>query len=226
MWADESVGADGTEVVGDSEELIVPVDGEEYTAELNTDLDEDGVADMAVIEHEDGSAQGFVDVDGDGTADEYIALDTRGEETAHAVYDEDSGDWVEFDPEDTEDGDVRTNTGQVMTADLPEGGGLEIGPPTIDTNDDGVNDTAMVEDDSGNTVIFTDVDGDGQADVAVTVDSNGQPTEYEHTGDGEWEEKTSTSEDPGSDQFWGGESHVVEGVARIDSLSGQWISQN
>lgn len=227
MWADESVGADTTGITGASEELTVTVEGEEYGAELNADLNADGIDDTAIIERSDGSSQVFIDHDGDGAADEYIALDSQGEKVAQAAYDETTGDWVSIDPETTspDDSDPRTSAGGIITADLPEGG-LEIGHATLDTDNDGVNDSALIEDDAGNTVILTDLDGDGTADVAVTIDPRGNFTEYEYTGDGEWVEQTPHAAEPADDSLWGGGRDIVEGVAKIDSLTGQWISQN
>ncbi|NIJ15050.1 hypothetical protein FHU38_005458 [Saccharomonospora amisosensis] len=223
MWVDESGATDATDATGTSEELTVTVEGEEYSADINFDIDDDGVNDTAVIEHADGSGQAFVDNDGDGAADEYIALDANGDLVAHATYDEASGDWVSVEPGGSGDsGESQTGAGGTITADLPEGD-VEVGPATVDTDHDGVNDTAVVEDSDGTTMAFTDEDGDGQADIAVMIDADGGSTVYEHTGDGEWTETDGSA--PGSDEAWGG-FDTVEGVAKIDSGTGQWISQN
>ncbi|EHR53833.1 hypothetical protein SacmaDRAFT_5719 [Saccharomonospora marina XMU15] len=223
MWVDESGATDATDATGTSDELTVTVEGEEYSADINFDIDDDGVNDTAVIEHADGSGQAFVDNDGDGAADEYIALDANGDLVAHATYDEASGDWVSVEPGGSGDsGESQTGAGGTITADLPEGD-VEVGPATVDTDHDGVNDTAVVEDSDGTTMAFTDEDGDGQADIAVMIDADGGSTVYEHTGDGEWTETGATA--PGSDEAWGG-FDTVEGVAKIDSGTGQWISQN
>lgn len=226
MWVDESGGTGTTDTTGTSDELTVTVEGEEYSADINFDIDEDGVNDTAVIEHADGSGQAFVDNDGDGEADEYIALDAEGEVVAHATYDEASGDWVSVEPGatgDSADDETQTGAGGTITADLPEGD-VEVGPATVDTDHDGVNDTAVVQDSDGSTIAFTDEDGDGEADIAVMIDSSGESTVYEHTGDGEWTETGGTV--PGGDSAWGGGFDTVEGVAKIDSATGQWISQN
>ncbi|WP_199429000.1 DUF6802 family protein [Qaidamihabitans albus] len=231
MWVDESGGTDTAETTGASDEMTVTVEGEEYSADVNFDIDDDGVEDTAVIEHADGSGQAFVDNDGDGAADEYIQLDAEGNVLAHAEYDEASGDWVSVEPggTGTESPGTETGAGGTITADMPNGE-VEVGPATVDTNEDGVNDTAVVEDADGNTIAFTDVNGDGDADVAVIIDSNGDSTVYEHTGDGEWTEAddagAGTGDAGGSDRLWGGGQEPVEGVAKIDSATGQWISQN
>ncbi|AXB46340.1 DUF6802 family protein [Amycolatopsis albispora] len=235
MWVDESGGTDTTDTAA-AEEMTVTVDGEEYTADVNFDMNEDGVNDTATIETEDGGVQAFVDTDADGDADEFIELDAQGEVVSHAAYDEASGDWVDISSGGStgDDTDPGTQTGSEggITADLPEGE-VEVGPATVDTDNDGVNDTAIVEDSSGNTIGFTDVDGDGEADLAVVIDSSGASTTYEHTGDGEWTETGSSNAvgEPAaasaSDAAWGGDgSQPVEGVAKIDSSTGQWISPN
>jgi hypothetical protein len=219
VWVDDSGATDTT---GSSDEMAVSVEGEEYVAEINFDIDDDGVEDTAIIEHADGTGQAFVDEDGDGAADEYIQLDAQGDVVAHAEYDEASGDWVSIDPGAGGSTETQTGSAGPMTADLPNGQ-IEVGPATVDTNDDGINDTVVVTDETGVTTAFTDVDGDGEADVAVIIDQNGDATTYEHTGDGEWTEAGA------SDEAWGGAGHNtehVEGVARIDATTGQWISQN
>ncbi|WP_197319609.1 DUF6802 family protein [Saccharomonospora sp. NB11] len=226
MWAEESGGAEGP-----SDDLLVTVEGEEYSAPINYDIDDDGVADTAVIEHADGSLQAFVDEDGDGQADAYLAVDAQGQTTAYAEYDEASGDWVgqESPGGEGDAGDVGTqaSTGGTITAEFDEGD-VEVGPATVDTDQDGVNDTAVVTSEDGTTIAFTDMDGDGEADVAVTIDETGNAVTYEHSGDGEWVEVDSTgpvgaASEP--DHAWG-RPEPLEGVARIDSVTGQWISQN
>ncbi|MBN6035711.1 DUF6802 family protein [Amycolatopsis sp. 195334CR] len=234
MWVDESGGTDTTDTAA-ADEMTVTVDGEEYTADVNFDMNEDGVNDTATIETDDGGVQAFVDTDADGDADEFIELDAQGEVVSHAAYDEASGDWIDVSSGGTpgDDTDPGTQTGSEggITADLPEGE-VEVGPATVDTDNDGINDTAIVEDSSGNTIGFTDVDGDGDADLAVVIDSSGASTTYEHTGDGEWTETGSSNlvdsaAAPTSDAAWGGDgSQPVEGVAKIDSSTGQWISPN
>ncbi|ACU98851.1 DUF6802 family protein [Saccharomonospora viridis] len=226
MWVEESGGAEVPGPEGTSDELLITVEGEQYAAELNLDIDEDGVADTAVIEHADGTVQAFVDEDGDGEADVYLVLDEQRNVTVYAEYDEATGDWVGGEPAGGADPEVQASTGDTITAELP-GGEVEVGPATVDTDEDGVNDTAVVTAEDGTTLVFTDVDGDGNADVAVEIDDSGNAVTYEHTGDGEWVEIDGVS--PGgtgtTDGAWG-RPEPLEGVARIDSVTGQWISQN
>ncbi|WP_410660178.1 hypothetical protein [Amycolatopsis sp. lyj-112] len=241
MWVDESGGTD-TEAGASADAVTVSVDGEEYQAELNYDLDKDGVNDAAVIQHDDGTGQAFVDTDGDGDADQYAVLDENGKVVQEAVYDEASGAWVEAGGAGSDDGSDAGTSGS-MHADLPNGD-VEVGPPTIDTDGDGTNDTAIVQTKDGGTIAFTDKDGDGKADIAVETDASGNSTTYEHTGPGQWTETSSgvvNSEvgsgfvstpaavegDPAGDAAWGGAgTQTLEGVAKIDSATGQWISPN
>ncbi|WP_019812717.1 hypothetical protein [Saccharomonospora saliphila] len=233
MWADESGGADpGSTATPD--ELLITVEGDEYSAAVTDDMDSDGVDDTAVIERADGTVQAFVDTDGDGEADEYLRLDERGEVSAHARFDDTSGEWVEAPPREEPgvDAETQTGAGGTITADMP-GGDVRVGPATTDTDHDGVNDTAVVTDAEGTTTAFTDVDGDGEADIAVVIDDTGAAVTYEHTGDGEWTH-LDTGGAEGTDQAagtavaedWGDGRQPVEGVARIDATTGQWISQN
>ncbi|MGW7535296.1 hypothetical protein [Amycolatopsis sp. NPDC054798] len=235
MWVDESGGTDAT----GHEALTVHVDGQEYQAEVNYDTDHDGVSDTAVVEHDDGTAQAFADTDHDGVADHYAVLDSTGHVVDQAVYDEQSGSWVESghgqsgsDGTDSHSQDTST-TGHIH-ADLPDGN-VDAGVATIDTDHDGHNDTAVVETKSGGTIAFTDTNGDGQADVAVQVGADGSTHTFEHTGQGQWTEADGASHaldstaaaDPGSDSAWGGEgAQLLSGVAKIDHGTGQWISPN
>lgn len=242
MWVDESGGTD-TEAGSSADAVTVHVDGEEYQAELNYDLDKDGVNDAAIIQHEDGTGQAFVDSDGDGEADQYAVLDENGKVVQEAVYDEASGAWVEAGGGHDDSSDASTSG--TMHADMPSGD-VEVGPPTIDTNGDGTPDTAVVQTEDGSTIAFTDKDGDGNADIAVETDASGNSTTYEHTGPGQWTEVNSgvvnpeigagaafantpaaAAGDPAGDAAWGGsDTQVLEGVAKIDSATGQWISPN
>src|SRR3954466_16097569 len=93
MWVDESGGSD-TDAAG-TEAMTVHVDGQEYQAEVNYDVNDDGVNDTAIIEHDDGTSQAFIDTNHDGEADQSAVLDETGHAVDQAVYDEASGQWVE-----------------------------------------------------------------------------------------------------------------------------------
>lgn len=248
MYVDET---GGTEETVTSEDITVTVDGTDYNAEMNADLNEDGQADSAVISNADGSKSVYVDTDGDKDADMYVEVDSSGQVVAEAQYDEASGEWVAVDPSapadssstdssapsDTPTSDESsTSGGDVMTAELPSGE-VQVGPATLDTNEDGINDTSVAEDPDGVTYYFTDADNDGQADYVVVVGPDGSTQALEHQGAGEWapvegagappsgaaSSHTTDSTDTTASGFGAG---PVEGVAKIDALSGQWISQN
>lgn len=235
MWVDDSGATDTTGPAG-TDEMTVHVDGADYTADVNMDIDEDGVDDTVVMDTEQGGARAFVDVDHDGQADELIEVDAQGQLVTHAQFDSATGDWVAVpggpegqEPTDTTD----TGTSGGMTVDLPDGE-VALGPATVDTDNDGTNDTVMIQDGSGQTIASTDADGDGNADIAVVMDASGATSVYEHVGDGEWAEDPSGDSMVGAqgapsavgDEAWGGSQHAVEGVAKIDSATGQWISPN
>jgi hypothetical protein len=230
VWVDESGGTDTSSTDG----MTVHVDGEDYTAEVNYDVNHDGVNDTAIVEHDDGTAQVFTDTDHDGVADQYGVLDDHGKVVDTATYDQASGQWVEAGGHsgDRHGGDQQSGSGGTIHADMPKGD-VAVGPPTIDTDHDGKNDTAVVQTKDGGTIAFTDKDGDGEADVAVETDASGHSTTYEHTGKGEWTERSSGlvadsgSPAPDSDAAWhGAGTDILAGVAKIDSVTGQWISPN
>ncbi|MPY97109.1 MAG: hypothetical protein GEU97_03805 [Actinophytocola sp.] len=250
---DESGGSDEPVT---SEDVTVTVEGQEYDVEKNLDIDGDGRVDGAVVHNDDGTKSAYVDEDADGNADIYLEADEHGNTVAAARFDEQSGEWVAADPQDgttATSGPTDTQTSEdsgsdrTITADMPQGE-LDVGPATIDTNEDGVNDTAVTRDDAGNTYYFTDANRDGEADYALVVESDGTTAALKHTGDGRWErvdpDVTQTSSASGGDTSDGiggdvgnaatdagndtvsGITTNVQGVAKIDPHTGQWMSPN
>jgi hypothetical protein len=63
-----------------------------------------------------------------------------------------------------------------------------VGPATVDTNNDGRPDTAVVHDAQGDTVLYTDSHGTGQADIATELTPDGQVVIADHTGPHQWTE--------------------------------------
>jgi hypothetical protein len=232
VWIDETGGTtDATDAAaGQDGTMEITVDGQTYTGDENMDLSHDGVNDTVRLDNEDGTVTAYVDTDGDGQADQYLHTDTEGNIVETARFDESTGDWVDAgtgtdDPTATDADAGRTGE---ITVDMQDGT-VQVGPATVDSNEDGTADTAVVTDEQGNTRLFTDVDGDGSADVQTIITPEGESTTYEHTGPGEWTESaTANGVSADSDQLWGGfgSDTVVEGVAKIDSVTGQWISQN
>ncbi|WAL65686.1 hypothetical protein ORV05_33255 [Amycolatopsis cynarae] len=233
MWIDDTGGAD-TADAGHEGEMEISVDGHNYTAEENYDLNHDGVADTVKMENSDGTITAYVDTDGDGHADEYVHTDEQGNVVEMARFDASTGSWV--DDHEQSGGGSHTPDSQAghqgdIMVDTPQGT-VDAGHATIDSNHDGTPDTVQVTDEQGNTILFTDTNGDGNADVETVVTPDGEHQTYEHTGPGQWTETDGghgvAAEVPAdSDQLWGGgHDTVVEGVAKIDSVTGQWISQN
>jgi hypothetical protein len=231
VWIDETGGADSTDT-GHDGEMEISVDGHSYTAEENLDLNHDGENDAVRLDNQDGTITAYVDTDGDGHADEYVHTDADGNVVAMAKFDASTGAWVADNGHSSGPADhtgSQAGHQSEITADMQDGT-VDIGQATVDSNNDGTADTAVVNDDQGNTRMSTDTDGDGSADVQTIITPDGESHTYEHTGPGEWTETTSgvTGGVPAdSDQLWGGgHGTVVEGVAKIDSITGQWISQN
>lgn len=173
MYLEEQGSGDG--------DITIPVDGAEYTAEANRDLDGDGVDEAVTIMTDDGFVA-YVDSDADGRADVLRHVDTDGVVTGQARFDTTSGTWVAEAPEQNT-GDPRP-PGEPMVLHTPDGP-HEIGPATEDTDHDGRPDTAVVATENG-TMLATDADGDGRADQLVRITSDGAVTVSQHTGEGEW----------------------------------------
>jgi hypothetical protein len=233
---------DGTSNEGD---IKVEVDGQEYDAQANVDLDADGIADGVMV-HSDTGMTVYADSDHDGIADKYAELDSAGNVTASANFDAGNGQWV-----DVGDGSgtrVDAGHGEDITVDTPKGE-TDAGPATIDSDDDGHADTAVVDDGHGGRVLFTDSTGDGKADVSTEMGADGQVSISRHTGTGEWTEvetghidsqgqyqrdpagQSGAKTDESSDSVWAPQGvrqgiGTAEGVVRIDARTGQWISPN
>lgn len=164
-------------------DITVRVGDEEYQADATVDLDADGVVDTAVVAHEDGSEQAVTDVDGDGYADQVTEFDPHGAPTKEAWFDAASGEWVDS-AGSAEGGRAMVGTGR-LGVQTPLGT-HDLGPADFDTDGDGVHDTVVVTDPAGSSVLYTDVDGDGAADVSTEITSDGRVTVSEHVGDGQW----------------------------------------
>ncbi len=229
-------------------ELTVTVDGEDYQAEVTADLDSDGVDDTVIVETDDG-AIAFTDTDSDGQADLMTQLDADGDIVGQARFDEANGDWVQVDPSDRVEsgvggiggigddpaGQTAGNSSDSITVDTPDGE-VEVGAPTHDTDADGVNDTVVVKDSEGDTLIFTDADQDGDADFATEITGDGHVTVSENTGDGDWNvverghlddhgqyQRDSLTEDAAEESGWISSREPDADEVRVDPRTGDWV---
>ena len=164
-------------------DISVRVGDEEYQADATVDHDADGIDDTALVAHDDGSSQAITDVDGDGHADRLTDIDAHGVTIKEVWYDAATGEWVESSGS-VGDGHAMTGPGR-LGVETPLGT-RDLGPAGYDTDGDGVHDTVVVTGPAGGSVLYTDVDGDGSADVATEITSDGRVTVSEHAGDGQW----------------------------------------
>lgn len=180
MYLDE--GGDGN---GD---IKVTVDHHDYDVQANYSSHHDGVDDTAMQETDHGYV-GFTDSHHEGRADLMTTFDDQGHVTGQARLDEPSGEWISVDPNGGDHGDPSGETAHRdahdMRVDLPDGE-RDIGPATEDTDGDGKPDTAVVTTDDGGMILYTDRDGDGEADQSTEVDANGNVTVKVHEGHGGW----------------------------------------
>lgn len=178
---------------GDPGELTIDVDGHEYTEAENFSYQHDGVVDSVAVDEADGGHVVYTDTGHTGHADLVTEYDAHGTELRAAHFDQHSGAWLDDgpaqDPTAGADGQAADQAGTTATAtisvDTPDGP-RGIGPATVDTNDDGHPDTAVVHDANGNTVLYTDSHGTGQADVATEITPDGHVVIAEHTGPHRW----------------------------------------
>ncbi|KAA2251454.1 hypothetical protein F0L68_37225 [Solihabitans fulvus] len=235
MYIDEHGGTDG--------ELKVTVDGQEYTAEETYDYDHDGHLDSAVVDTDDGGHVVYTDTHHTGHADLETTYDAHGKPVSAAKFDEHTGKWTAVDP-NAAGHDSTSHSGNAIVVDTKDGD-KNVGPATEDTDGDGVPDTAVVKDADGNTWLYTDTNHTGHADQEVEITKTGEVHVLQHTGEHQWTEvehgkidstghytpdtKSGLRED--SDSVWGavdfdGKGSAADGVVRIDSTTGQWISSN
>ncbi|MGH3977896.1 MAG: DUF6802 family protein [Pseudonocardiaceae bacterium] len=212
MYIEDQAGTDLTVTVGE----------EEYEAEATHDMDSDGVDDSVMVQHDDGSALAFSDTDGDGRADLMTQIDARGGVTGRAEFDPRTGEWIGMDPSagdesPMDDTSTMGGGGEPITVEKPDGE-MDAGRPTHDTDGDGVKDTVVIADKKGGTMIFTDVDGDGSADYATEITSDGEVTMTQHAGDGEW---TVVGLDAVG---WGPDPDAGEPATSVDPVTGRWVN--
>jgi hypothetical protein len=203
---EEYVVEENVDFDGDGANDTAVVATEDGGAIAFADTDGDGVADVAV--EYDANGDIVVGAEYDETTGEWHEEDPEylptptgdGADDASGAIEDDTTDPTDTtgggSPDDSFDEDTPESTPTAgdtdyeageddMTVDLP-GEDVNAGPATYDTNADGVNDTAVVNGTDGTTYVFTDVDGDGQADEAAVVTPDGDVTIASHTGEDEW----------------------------------------
>lgn len=94
------------------------------------------------------------------------------------------------DGSDTSDG-TSTDSGSDAAGSIAvlddNGHSVDVGPPTVDMDGDGQNDTAVVRNDDGSTSGYTDRNGDGEADQITQIGTDNQVTILVGDGNGGWE---------------------------------------
>jgi hypothetical protein len=209
----------------DGHELKIEVDGHEYTAAETESYHSDGSVDTAEIDTDDGGHTDYTDTDHDGTADLETRYDADGHVVGESHFDASTGQWSP----------AAGGSDEMITVDTPHGE-QTVGPATADTTNSGHNDTAVVTDAQGNTWMYTDSDGDGQADYSMEIDAQGQVTISEHTGEHEWTEiehghiddsgtyqkdQLTSQQLSAGDESWGGGGDA-QPLVRTDSATGEW----
>lgn len=91
---------------------------------------------------------------------------------------------------DTSDGtstDSGSDAAGSITVVDDSGHSVDVGPPTVDMDGDGHQDTAVVRNDDGSTSGYTDRNGDGEADQITQIGTDNQVTILVADGNGGWE---------------------------------------
>lgn len=223
-------------------DIKVTVDHQDYEVEANYDSHHDGVDDTAMVQTDHGYV-GFTDTHHSGHADLMTTFDDDGHVTGQASYDAASGEWVSTgDHGDAPDPSEQTSTqtGHDIRVDTPSGE-QDVGPATESSAGDDHPDTAVVRTDDGGMILYTDKDGDGEADQSTEIDAHGHVTIKVHEGHGEWK-TVQTGHLDGNGEYvpdghnsaagdgnttdglllgWG--SGAAAGGVHIDPDTGEWV---
>lgn len=182
------VDTDNNMIPGDGDggvSLIDPdTDADGYANRIDLDSDNDGIPDLyeqrGLDENRDGRIDGFTDMDGDGMAD-LIDPDNGGLSLPGADFDLDGiPDYLDLDADN--DGIVDAIEAGGMDLD---GDGLLDG--FVDADDDGFNDLVDTDDDTvpggadgGTSLTIADTDGEGEEDYRdIDADGDGIPDNVE-----------------------------------------------
>ncbi len=183
---------DGSSDVHPGEDITVTSQG--HTQDLGAasyDSDHDGVADSVIVGDGDHVLV-FTDSDHDGHADSVTEYDSSG----HVVHGDGSDPSGTTGTSGTTDHDGGSTTGSdtgsdgapaaTITVTADDGSHVGVGAPTVDLNQDGHPDTALVKHADGSVTGYTDRDGDGQADQITQISSDGSVIITVHDGSGDW----------------------------------------
>ncbi|WP_029136870.1 DUF6802 family protein [Nakamurella lactea] len=183
---------------GDGVADSVIVGQDEYTVVV-TDHDGDGRADEVTTYDSHGnevesqsSGGGVGDGSDDPGADSGSGTDTEpdtGTDTSASTGTDDGSDTDGSDTgSDTDGADTGTDAadGTITVVD-DHGNTVEVGPATVDMDNNGTPDTAVVKGDDGSTIGYTDRDGDGAADQITRITADREVTILVSDGNGGWD---------------------------------------
>ena len=196
---------DGSSDVHPGEDITITAQGQtEDLGAATYDSGHDGVADSVIVGDGDHVLV-FTDTDHDGHADSVTEYDSSG----HVVHG-DGSDSTGTSSGNSDDGGASgtsgttdhdgggttgpsgTDTGTdgapaaTITVTADDGSHVGVGAPTVDLNQDGHPDTALVKHTDGSVTGYTDRDGDGQADQITQIASDGSVIITVHDGSGDW----------------------------------------
>lgn len=199
---------------GDGVADSVIIGQDEYTVVV-TDHDGDGQADQVTTydSHgnevdskssdggsvDDGSQDPGADTSTDGgsgsdtgtdsttsTGDDGSDSGTDGSESGGTGDGSDSGTGDGSDTGDGGDTGVDATAGTITVVD-DHGNTVEVGPATVDMDNNGEPDTAVVKGDDGSTIGYTDRNGDGEADQITRITADREVTILVSDGNGGWD---------------------------------------
>ncbi|HEX5496853.1 MAG TPA: hypothetical protein VFX70_20015 [Mycobacteriales bacterium] len=200
--SDVAAGARSPGASGSAERIEVDAAGQHAQVDATIDTNHDGRPDTAIVNGGAAGTAAVTDTNADGRADEAALLDGDGHVAIVAHIDPHTGQWVGGDdgrgpytvgesvpgadglttPASADEGSNRTSTtaepphgtpGQDRSITVDAGGRTSTIPATLDADNDGVNETAVVRGVDGTRVEFADTDGDGEADRATVIDPRG-----------------------------------------------------
>jgi hypothetical protein len=157
--------------------LNLEISGHDHFGEEDHAASEPSAADGGSMDSVSSDQLSYSELDQHGVADSIAEHDAQHAEVGQAQFDPANGNWS------VSSGSAAGSDAMIVDTRF---GAQSVGPATVTSGAAGVPDTAVVHDPNGDVILYTDANGDHQADVALEVTSDGHIVRAEHVGAGNW----------------------------------------
>lgn len=182
----------------------ISVEGDDLGA-ASLDLDGDGMADSIVVGR-DTETTVVTDYDSDGVADSISVYDGSGDLLDARV---DSPFGPDIQPQSPA---TNTSLASTLVALDTDGKQYDLGPATMDLNEDGIPETVVATGEDGQTLAYTDRTGDGVADQIMRISATGAVEILSSDGFGSWQVAETGQMSPDGNYVADGQVHGPDAV--------------